>query len=51
MNFMIYFQLMIIFRELGETPLYFAVYFNQPEICRILINHGAEADLADKVRN
>ena len=48
MNFMISFQLMI-FEQWGQTPLFFAYYL--PEISRILIDHGAEVDLADKVRN
>jgi len=34
---------------LGQTPLYYA--YDQPEISRILIDHGAKVDLASNVRN
>jgi len=34
---------------LGDTPLLFA--WTKPEISQILIDHGAEVDLANKVRN
>jgi len=45
MNSIISFQLMIF--EIGWINSFLSYAFNQPEISQILIDHGAEVDIAE----